>query len=1201
MLQNLKHNIKDKLKQFKHTNLKDNFTSLLNTLGYNSDRTIDLELDNCESFFKGKLNKEKALFDDWQKLGLIFQLTEQEIINSLFKINKLEREEYQSYLFIAIELKNENYARGKLAQITRSINKTFPMPVMILFKYDTYLTLSIINRRPSKRDYEKHKDVLEKVTLIKDINYSNPHRAHIEILHDLSFHNLNKKGEITNFIKLHKAWQEKLDTSELNKKFYREIANWYFWAIDNTTFPSQNEIKNNELRNAIGIIRLITRLIFCWFIKEKGLIPDTLFDEKYLNTILKHNDKNNSTYYKAILQNLFFATLNMEMNKREFRKIASQKSDRDQHYLITNLYRYETYFEDTTKALELFKNIPFLNGGLFECLDKKADEIIRIDGFSDRADNKLEIPDFLFFSEKQSIDSLNKIYGTKNKKYNVRGIIDILNRYKFTITENTPIEEEIALDPELLGKVFENLLASYNPETGTTARKQTGSFYTPREIVNYMVDESIIAYLENKLTENKEENKEDINDKLHQLLSYTEEAHPFSENDIKIIIEAINNIKILDPACGSGAFPMGILHKLVFILSRLDPNNKRWKNKQIEKAEAIDIADTRDKTIEDIEESFANNELDYPRKLYLIQNCIYGVDIQPIAIQIAKLRFFISLIIDQKVNTEKDNLGIRALPNLETKFVAANTLISLEKPQQAELENKEIERKEEELKKIREKYFNAKTPKTKDKYRKKDEKLRLELSQLLKIDGFSVKSSKKIANWNPYDQNKSTDFFDMEFMFGIKEGFDIVIANPPYIRQEKIRHLKPILQKQGYEVYNSTSDIYTYFYEQAYNVLKNKGICVFITSNKWARAKYGQKLRKFFKNKVLLKQIIDFGGYQIFDATVDTNILIFQRLIDGIRENNEVKVVSIKDDFTIDTDLISYTETHNLKMQQKSLDEDSFTFANKNIIELKQKIEKIGTPLKDWDVKIYRGITTGFNKAFVIDKVTKERLCAEDPKSEEIIKPLLRGRDINKWYYIFKDYYLIYTYAGININKYPTIIRYLEQYKDELKEVWEAKHGKKKWYELRGCKYYGEFEKEKIVWAEISGYSKFTWDTEKFFALAKVFIMTGKESNKYLLAILNSALGNYSIKKYYAPFLGTKASEFKKEWVQKMPIPKIPELNQQPLINLVDQILTYTQSEDYLQNAQKQSIVKDLEYQIDQLVYKLYNLTEEEIKIIEEN
>ena len=359
--------------------------------------------------------------------------------------------------------------------------------------------------------------------------------------------------------------------------------------------------------NATCIIRLITRLIFVWFLKEKDLVPNVLFDADEIAELLTNVDADESTYYKAVLQNLFFATLNQEMNTPEKPDIRKFRGEGRQHYNITSLYRYKRYFRDPEAALRLFESIPFLNGGLFECLDKpdpdNAKTILRTDGFSDRDDNPLSVPNELFFSEPQAVN-LNAIYDTKNSRYTVRGLIHILNRYKFTIAENTPIEQEVALDPELLGQVFENLLAAFNPETGTTARKQTGSFYTPREVVNYMVDESLIAYLQNTLDASgfppdkggrgvdseetgfpPDKGGRGAIAKLRHLLAYNDEPHRFTDTETEQLITAIDTLKILDPACGSGAFPMGILHKLVFLLSKLDPRNAQWRQRQIDRVQ----------------------------------------------------------------------------------------------------------------------------------------------------------------------------------------------------------------------------------------------------------------------------------------------------------------------------------------------------------------------------------------------------------------------------------------------------------------------------------------------------------------------------------------------------------------------------------------------------------------------------------------
>ena len=812
----LKKQIEANLRSFLSGNLKQNALRFLETLGYESDKKIDLQPNTAEGFkaflkqnSEQLTNEGKAHLDEWETVDFLFQLTDEEIsrTKSLFDTSKVDVSDkrIESYLFFAIKLKKAEYRRSELAEITREINRMFPMPVMILFQHGDTLTFSIIDRRLHKRDTTK--DVLQKVTLIKDIRLENPHRAHVEILEDLALHNY----DVSNFVELHNAWQKTLDTKELNKRFFQELANWYFWAVDNATFPADEE-KDADIRNATNVIRLITRLMFVWFLKEKGLVSDKLFNEKELKTILRFKD--DSAYYKAILQNLFFATLNSEMNTRKF--IAENSGGRNSQHFVHNVFRYRQEFikpEETIK--ELFEPIPFLNGGLFECLDKETEVDgtkcrVRVDGFSDHPKNVLEIPDELFFGSERQIE-LNEIYGTKNKRYKVRGLINILNSYKFTITENTPIEEEIALDPELLGKVFENLLANFNPETKTTARKQTGSFYTPREIVNYMVDESLLAYLKAKMqtetqgfagfvafgenqptmfgnearvqqkfempvSNNRWHGKdESLETALRNLFSYTEDKHDFNETETEILIKAIDNCKILDPACGSGAFPMGILHRLVHLLGKLDKNNEKWREWQRLKAikdteEAYKIGDhkEREDRLLEINDVFENNASDYGRKLFLIENCIYGVDIQPIAIQIAKLRFFISLIVDQKASAETrtsvsvpssaltdvrasannarasaNNLGIRPLPNLETKFVAANTLIGLET--NGGLKPNGVTELEKQLKEVRAKHFGARSRRTKEKYRTEDKKIRSQIAELLKQGGINETSADLIT------------------------------------------------------------------------------------------------------------------------------------------------------------------------------------------------------------------------------------------------------------------------------------------------------------------------------------------------------------------------------------------------------------------------------------------------------------------------
>lgn len=988
--------IQSALQSFKDGDLTQKSIGLFQALGYNTDRQNFFSEKTYrffrESFFNDdtRFSEEKALVPEWKYIDLLFQLSKDEITpqHSLFDTKKVDRTIIETYLFFVIGLSKDNYNRTALSQITREINKVFPMPVMVLFKYGSSLTLAVINRRLHKRD--ERKDVLEKVTLIKDISIENPHRAHIEILFDLSFSELLRVHKFCNFIELHNTWQKTLDTKELNKRFYQELANWYFWAMDHVSFPDDIE-KNKDIRNATSLIRLITRIIFIWFIKEKNLVPEILFDRKELGRILKEftkNEKSNS-YYNAILQNLFFGTLNQKMNERAFVKEGDFYENREE-YGVKNLFRYADLFSiSKDKALALFKDIPFLNGGLFDCLDKPDEEgkILNVDGFSRDQKKQAFVPDYLFFGSEVDYD-LNAIYGTKNKLYKVKSLIDILSSYKFTVAENTPIEEEVALDPELLGKVFENLLASYNPETQTTVRKQTGSFYTPREIVNYMVDESLKAYLKQALAEKLNIKAEDAEAGLDILFSYTEKEHAFTEEETTALIQAIDSCKILDPACGSGAFLMGILHKLVFILHKLDLNNEKWSEIQRQKAirdteEAFKIGGKkeREERLLEINDIFENNSDDYGRKLYLIENCIYGVDIQPIAVQIAKLRFFISLVVDENKQPGKENLGIRSLPNLETKFVAANTLIGLEKPEtQTNLfENKEISSLEEKLEELRHRYFSAKIRKEKMACQKEDKTLRQKIAKLLEKDGWEHITAEQIVAFDPYDQNASSPFFDAEWMFGIKDGFDVVIGNPPYVstRTKDFDLSQKNYFKINYTLAIGQYDLFTLFIERSNSLICDTGVLSFITPKRLLTNENFEGARK-----LLLKQlpIINYVDAQMpFEAaSVEANVIISTRI-----KTNKVKTflfngTEIEFRFIVDYSLIQLMPFN------------IFPFAinpnNVRIINLilKKSKENFGNSLN-----IIRGMECGFNHPSISNSISKFKII----KGEHIAKYFIRETD----------------------------------------------------------------------------------------------------------------------------------------------------------------------------------------------------------------
>ena len=1226
-----KHAVKNALGDFAKKSFSDASVSLLESLGYRSEKRLELKPNTPNTFLAqfadGRtLNPTHALLDEWQTVDFLFQLTEDEIKSlSQGKFifegkGKYNNTVSESYLFFAIALKESEYTRTQLSGITREINKLFRMPAMLLFRHGDTLTLSIIPRRLHKRD--ESKDVLEKVTLIKDIRIADPHRAHIEILFDLSLAQLHEQHHFTNWSELQAAWQKTLDSSELNKRFFQEIANWYFWASDHVKFPKPKDIKDADAYKAQSLIRLITRLIFCWFVKEKGLLPDDLFNPVKLQALLKEGDKlataKQTVYYKAILQNLFFATLNREMNtpdepdNRKFRGRTKQKNGRDQHHMIHNVYRYEDAFQDSKKAVQVFSGIPFLNGGLFECLDrtvgpKEKPEYVRIDGFSDRDDNPLAVPDFLFFGpekegEKVGLD-WEKIYGRRPQITKVRGLIHTFYHYKFTITENTPIEEEIALDPELAGKVFENLLAAYNPETATTARKQTGSFFTPREIVNYMVDEALIAFLKTDM-EAALPSAKDVEARHRHLFAYNDEPHQFTPREVDALIAAIDGLKSLDPAVGSGAFPMGILHKLVFILGKLDPRNEKWKERQIARvhdtmatAETIEDATARERAVReleqqitDINEAFEHNELDYGRKLYLIENCIYGVDIQPIAVQIAKMRFFISLIVDQKIDDTQPNRGVRPLPNLETKFVAANTLIGVNRPGQQLLRNHDIDAKEAELRRVRERHFIARTPKQKAKCREDDARLRGEIAELLKGDGWDTATARILADWNPYDQNAWAGFFDAEWMFGITDGFDVAIANPPYVRQEAIKDLKPLLKAQGYECFEGVADLFVYFYEKSVKLLRTGGVLSFISSNKYYRAGYGEKLRAFLARELTLHQLLDFGDAPVFDAIAYASILIGSKSAPGANATARAHT------WQLETPLEDFAEvlgTRGVQISQSELKPDGWRLESPAVFRLLETLRKAGKPLGEYvNGKFYRGVVTGLNEAFVIDRVTRDFLVKEDKNSARILKPLLLGRHVRKWKAEFPDLYLCFIVWDLPIEKYPAVLKHLKKFEEQLKARPEVREGRFPWFALSryGSDFWQEFETAKIIYPDIYEHQSFAWDESKSFLGNTVYFIPTNE--KWLNGLLNSNVVEWFYSRISNKVRGGYLRAFS-PYMEQIPIPAVASEKQKPVEKLVERILAAKQKNPAADTTA-------LEREIDQQVYALYGLTPEEIKIVEE-
>ena len=785
--------IQSDLKAMTGVPLADAAQALLAEMGYRSDRTLPGQSGEVAHFLtqfpatNPNTRTEREFQDNAKSTHLLFQLTNAEIEigtsgqGTLLTAGSFDKGNLKSFLFVAVELEKNQYARGRYAAFTREINKRLSQPAVVLFRTATnLLTLAFVHRREHKRD--PNRDVLGSVSLIREIDLRDPHRAHLDILNDLTLDErlawMQTHGKSVNFDGLLAAWLDALDTKELNRQFYQELFNWYECAPDQAVFPTDGA---KTVPPKEHLIRLITRLLFVWFMKEKGLVDGGLFIEEQVKHLLNDYDRERGdSYYRAVLQNLFFATLNTEMDKRGF------SQGQNATHRNFSLYRYRREMADPDRLLGMFARTPFINGGLFDCLDSEeatTDGGYRIDCFTDNVTNTrskdyriLSIPNRLFFDEDD----------TK------RGLINLFERYKFTVEENTPVEQEVALDPELLGKVFENLLAAYNPETEETARKQTGSYYTPRQVVDYMVDEALVASLA-QMCEPTDGDPTLWRERLRYLLDYAEafdDANEwFDANETAGLVRAIAELKVLDPAVGSGAFPMGVLHKLTLALNRLDRKNRRWEELQRERAirraaVAFDAPSQqqRDEELDEISKTFERyRDSDFGRKLYLMQNSIFGVDIQPIACQIAKLRFFISLAIEQEPDQTATNLGIKPLPNLETRFVAADSLLHLKTAVQLDLFRQEIETWKTRLSENRERHFHATTRSEKLACKNADKDLRQQLSEVLLDAGLPEDDADQIGQWDPYNQNTKANWFNAEYMFGVDDGFDIVIGNPPYV------------------------------------------------------------------------------------------------------------------------------------------------------------------------------------------------------------------------------------------------------------------------------------------------------------------------------------------------------------------------------------------------------------------------------------
>ncbi|ECV6600564.1 class I SAM-dependent DNA methyltransferase [Campylobacter coli] len=894
--------------------------------------------------------------------------------------------------------------------------------------------------------------------------------------------------------------------------------------------------------------------------------------------------------------------------------------------------------EKSTRKKSEFAYLPYLNSSLFE--KQSIENTLEISSLSN---------DLKLFYYKNTVLKDDKCKAKKGQVGLLEYLFEFLDSFDFGSDDEQSeiLSQKELISSSVLGNVFEKLNGY-----------KEGSFYTPSFITSYMCKESITKVVLDKFNAQFDLDAKDISELRKSL----------RKEDKKAQKELLNSIKICDPAVGSGHFLVSALNVMLSIYDELNLFDEEFylevQNDEIlitgRKGEFIEYK--RPSTPKD-KAHLIQQELFHTKK-DIIENNLFGVDINPNSCEITKLRLWIELLKHSFYQSFDDENyhDLKTLPNIDINIKCGNSLVSYFETGKSLSHYPNIKERMSKYKRIVKDYKEgfytdknliAKEIKNlqesfknfclKDKFNKEikqltnganeyskkygdfladehhDEKFKSFFSKNMFEFSFDEKeATKEFANLKKEYDNifnlESNHPFEWRFEFpeildddGNFKGFDLIIGNPPYIRQEELKELKPHLAK-NYKVYKGTSDIYTYFYELGFNVLKENGILSFITSNKYTRAGYGEALREFLLKNVKVLEYTDLNGIKVFDsATVDTSILCFEK---SKSKDNKFKYLALSNEIlkTCAYDIGLYKDF--AEFSQNSLSKESFTFSDENTSALKAKIERIGTPLKEWQgLNIYRGILTGYNEAFIITTEKRNEILAnckdeaEKERTAKLIRKMLRGRDIKRYSYEWAGLWVINTHNGyknqngekveaINIKHYPSLKKHFDEFYPQLEK--RADKGLTP-YNLRNCAYIEEFEKEKIVYPCIMAKEPcFSYETSFAFAMAPANIITSNSDIlKYILAFLNSDFIYLMLRKFYMG--GGIEGELKTNNLEKLPIPKINSKNQKladELINLVDEILKAKEQD-------KNANTQELENKINSLVYKLYNLTEEEIKIIE--
>ncbi len=1041
---------------------------------------------------------------------------------------------------------------------------------------------------------------------------------------DLTFLKDKQKSNFKNLASIYKTFHRDFllnefnpnDANSLNNAFYKELL--YILGLCESKQNSKLIIaKSEESKEEQGTFYTAINSK----LKEENFETILKLLILWLNRIL---------FLKLIESNLVRFNDDKNLKFLNFKKIP----DFDK---LSELFFEVLAKEKSTRKKSEFAYLPYLNSSLFE--KQSIENTLEISSLSN---------DLKLFYYKNTVLKDDKCKAKKGQVGLLEYLFEFLDSFDFGSDDEQSeiLSQKELISSSVLGNVFEKLNGY-----------KEGSFYTPSFITSYMCKESITKVVLDKFNAQFDLDAKNISELRKSL----------RKEDKKAQKELLNSIKICDPAVGSGHFLVSALNVMLSIYDELNLFDEEFylevQNDEIlitgRKGEFIEYK--RPKTPKD-KAHLIQQELFHTKK-DIIENNLFGVDINPNSCEITKLRLWIELLKHSFYQSFDDGNyhDLKTLPNIDINIKCGNSLVSYFETGKSLSHYPNIKERINKYKRIVKDYkegfytdkshinqeiknlkisfknfcfadkfkkemkgFNDKCEKYSKKYGNflavDDENLKFFVSANLTLFDFDEKeATKEFANLKKEYDNifnlESNHPFEWRFEFpeildddGNFKGFDLIIGNPPYIRQEEIKELKNTLSK-NYKVYKGTADIYTYFYELGFNVLKENGILSFITSNKYTRAGYGEALREFLLKNTCILKYIDLNGIKVFDsATVDTSILSFEKI--KIKENT-FKYLSLNNELLKNYDFEISAIKEFLNISQNSLSKESFAFNDESTNALKTKIEKLGTPLKDWHgLNINYGIKTGLNEAFIITTEKKDEILAnckdedEKERTAKLIRKMLRGRDIKRYRYEWAGLWVINTHNGykskngekveaINIEHYPSLKKHFDEFYPQLEK--RSDKGLTP-YNLRNCAYIEEFEKEKIVWNPVSGEYLFSYIKEHIFFNNSLFMMTlDVFSLKYILAFMNSNCYKWLITLKTNLIQTGSYAYGAKDKIERLPIPKINSKNEKlanELINLVDEILKVKEQD-------KNANTQELENKTNSLVYKLYNLTEEEIKIIE--